>query len=78
MGHYSLETSREPIFDLEEKIQCTLYPVRPNPEFVNHLRNRLTHPSSVIVEQPGRRGMVWAVLAGGLAFGALLVWLLRR
>ncbi len=63
--------------DFEGTLQSILNPVRPDPEFVQRLRQRLTTPAAVVLE---RHPVSWAFLTllGGLALGVVLVWFLQR
>jgi hypothetical protein len=66
--------------DLEQDLLRSLRPVKPNPEFVNHLGQRLLSPATTIVEtRPAPSYSLGAVLVGtGLAVGLLVVWLIRQ
>ena len=62
--------------DLEYTLFSSLNPVEPDPEFVSRLRNRFDHTPSTVMEHP----TFWAayiIVATGLFFGALLIWLVQ-
>jgi hypothetical protein len=64
--------------EIEQRLQMTLNPVRPNPEFVSHLRYRLATPDSVVLETRTQTPLLLLILSSGLVAGILLLWLLRR
>lgn len=61
--------------ELEGELLSTLAPVRPNPEFVNRLKRRLTTEPVIVIERR-TEAAVFVVLALSLFTGALLVWLI--
>jgi hypothetical protein len=63
--------------ELERKLEFSLYPVQPDPQFVHRLQTRLATPATVVLEDPVRTG-AFLIIAAGLFIGALLVWLLQR
>lgn len=64
---------------LEQRLQTTLNPVRPNPEFVSHLRYRLATPDEVILETRSRDPLILiTIFSSGLFIGVLILWLWRR
>jgi hypothetical protein len=70
---------RDDYDSLEQRLQTTLNPVRPDPEFVSHLRYRLATPDDVILETRTRDPLILtAVFSSGLFIGVLILWLLRR
>lgn len=68
---------REALTDFEDTLQSILNPVRPDPEYVQQLRQRLTTPAAVVLEQ---HPASWAFLTliGGLMLGVILVWFIQR
>mgnify|MGYP000079576482 CR=1 FL=1 len=65
----------EVILILEQKLQNSLYKVKPNPAFIDQLGRRLTTPAGVVIEQP-RRTTGFLIISLGLLIGLILVWLL--
>jgi|WetSurMetagenome_2_1015567.scaffolds.fasta_scaffold618650_2 hypothetical protein len=65
---------------LEKHLQSSLNPVRPNPEFVSHLRYRLATPDSVVVETARQAPihLLLIIISAGLFLGSFLYWLIRR
>ena len=61
---------------LERALQ-NLSPVKPNPEFVNTLRERLSAPQIKVLEQHPLP-KVYLVFALGLFIGTLLLWCTRQ
>jgi hypothetical protein len=62
---------------LEDRLSRFIQPVNPDPEFIDTLRTKITHPSTVILET-GKRRMGFLVIAAGLVTGVLVVWLLSH
>jgi hypothetical protein len=67
----------EELNELEKKLQISLGPVQPDPQFITRLQTRLSTPATVVLEDPVRSG-AFLIIAMGLFLGALLVWLLQR
>jgi hypothetical protein len=63
--------------NLELKLADFLKPVRPNPEFINTLKMKLTRTPSIILETSKKKFGIIA-LAVGLFVGAIVVWLVKR
>ena len=61
---------------LEEKLRLTYGSVKPAPEFIATLQQRLITPPKVLLENR-RNGLVFLVIAIGLVFGVVLFILIR-
>jgi hypothetical protein len=64
--------------ELEQQLLNNLNPVKPDPEFVSHLRYRLANPDNVTLEKRSQISILLILIAAGLFSGAMVVWLLRR
>jgi hypothetical protein len=62
--------------DLETQLRCSMRPVQPRREFVEHLQRRLTRPPRTILEERSGQ-LAWLVGVTGLLFGLALMMLLR-
>ncbi|MCL4561344.1 MAG: hypothetical protein M1281_12100 [Chloroflexi bacterium] len=60
----------EPISGMENRLQMRLTPVRPDPEFVDRLRKRLTSPPDTMLEPPTGFFNIFLVL--GIVSGSVL------
>lgn len=65
------------LWGLEEKLSSLIEPVKPDPEFVDTLRLKLTQAPTVFLDS-GKKHVVLLVAAAGMVTGALIVWLLKR
>ncbi len=75
----ALRGNRDQSFqELENSLLARLNPVQPNPEFVTHLRNRLSRGDDVFLERQATGLTLLWVIGAGLFAGALLIWLTRR
>jgi hypothetical protein len=75
MAQYIEQLAFSQIDPLEQELIFSLNPVRPNPEFVNRLGQRLKREPAMVLEN--RNWLeAYLVVASGLFGGALLVWLL--
>ncbi|MBE0696137.1 MAG: hypothetical protein IH586_04370 [Anaerolineaceae bacterium] len=63
--------------DLELQLKQSLRKVEPNPEFVNHLQDRLTNPTQMSVERRQSIGFGLLLIAGSIMSGMLLLLLVR-
>jgi hypothetical protein len=63
---------------LEQQLKQSLRKVEPNPEFVNHLQNRLTNPTQLSVERRQSIGCGLLLIAGSFMSGVLLLLLIRQ
>lgn len=70
------ETSRG-FFNLESRLAESLRTVRPDPAFLNSLKEKLAQRSSTIVETRSNH-YEFLFIGMGLATGAVILWLLRR
>ena len=71
------EMNNKSMFGLEEKLSSMLKPVRPDPVFLNSLKNRLAKTPSILIQNSKRRfGLL--VVGAGLFAGALTVWIIGR
>lgn len=69
--------STKSFLNLEHRLSESLKPVRPDPVFIDSLKNKLSQSSHVIIERhTGHQEL--AIIGLGLATGALLVWLINR
>ena len=59
---------------LEGQLRSFLNPIVPRPEFVSRLKHRLTTEPPIIIERRSEAAAL-VILAFGLFFGALLVWI---
>ncbi len=73
LGHAGMNALR----GLEDRLSHFIQPVNPDPEFIDTLRSKITHPSTVFLET-GKRRMGFLVIAAGLVTGALVIWLLSH
>lgn len=64
--------------DLEQQLKQSLRKVEPNPEFVNHLQDRLTNPIQLSVERRQSLGCGLLLIAGSFLSGLLLFLLVRQ
>jgi hypothetical protein len=63
---------------LEQQLMRSLRPVQPNRQFVDHLHSRLTTPVDTTVERRQHLGFSLLLIAGSLASGVFVVWLIRQ
>jgi hypothetical protein len=61
----------EIISNFETQLESTLSPVKPNPEFIQHLRKRLTTTPVMILE--GESRLLDAMIALGLVMSGILI-----
>ncbi len=63
--------------DLEFQLKASLRPVRPNPDFIDHLHTRLTSSPAMTVE---RRNTALSMLLVALSLlsGVFLLWWMHR
>ena len=67
----------ETLSDIEHHLNSTFQQVRPDPDFVYNLRNRLlTDPGVMLEERP--KMAAFAIVSLSLFFGVFLIWLFRR
>jgi hypothetical protein len=64
--------------NLENQLKLSLRPVKPSPEFVGHLHNRLTTPAEMTIERRENAALGLLLVAFSLMSGVLLVMLLRH
>lgn len=69
--------SPEIVENLEKQLKVSLRPVQPNPEFIDHLHNRLTSSPAMTLE---RQNTVLSLLlvAFSLLSGIILIWVMRH
>lgn len=68
------------LIDLESMLEnrlSVLRPVNPNPEFVSHLRHKLTSRPRIYLERR-RSPLIGLVIGLGLFVGVLSIWLVRQ
>jgi len=77
MNYLKNFTEGNKILNLEHSLAENLKPVRPDPAFINSLRQKLSSGSATLLE---RRHDYFGLLALGLglAITALIVWLFKR
>ncbi len=63
---------------LENQLKLSLQRVQPNPEFVGHLHDWLTTPSTTTIERRQNTALCLLLAACSLAGGVLIIWLLRQ
>lgn len=68
---------KDQIMSYENRLQRSLHPVQPDPEFITKLRSRLTTSPSIILDTRSSR-KAFIIISAGLFSGALLIWLLRQ
>jgi hypothetical protein len=73
MAHFIEQMTFSQIDPLEEELLFSLNPVRPNPEFVNRLGQRLKREPAMFLENRNWLG-AYLVVASGLFGGALMVF----
>jgi hypothetical protein len=73
-----LENAPEAEMNLENQLKRSLRPVKPDPEFVGHLHNRLTTPVEMTIEQSQNTAFGLLLVAFSLMSGVFLIWLLRQ
>jgi hypothetical protein len=69
--------NNESYFNLETKLSKMLKPVRPNPEFLNTLKNKLTHTPSILLES-SKKNLGLLIFGAGLFAGALAFWIIGQ
>jgi len=67
-----------PVETLENQLKQTLRPVKPNPDFIDHLHTRLKTPSTTILERRENTAVGLLVVAFSLLSGFVLVWAMRQ
>ncbi len=55
----------------ETQLESTLAPVKPNPEFIQHLRKRLTTTPAMVLE--GESRLLDAMIALGLVMSGIII-----
>lgn len=68
----------ESMESLEAELRRSLKPVKPSPDFVNHLQTRLAEPVTMTVERRNTAGLSLLLLALSLFSGVMIVWGMRR
>ena len=63
--------------DLEFALLASLNQVEPDPEFVTRLKQRIEQPPSTVLESR-TFWEAYVIVASGMFFGAVLLWLLQR
>jgi hypothetical protein len=63
--------------NLESKLAQLLQPVRPNIEFVNTLKGKLTQVPSIVVENT-KRGSKYLFVGLGVLMGIAAIWLIGK
>jgi hypothetical protein len=64
--------------NLEFQLRSSLRPVRPNPEFVNHLHVRLTTSPQMTLERRKTTAVSLLLVALSLMSGVFLIWWMRH
>jgi len=65
------------ILRMESQLRNGFNPVQPNPEFVQRLRNRLTHPPEVFLEERSRLPVILVTL-GLITAGIIVLWVINK
>ncbi len=63
-------------WELENQLFASLYPVSPDPVFINRLEERLKREPLIVLERRSFWG-AYLIIASGLFGGVLLLWLLH-
>lgn len=71
-------TAANGVESLENQLKLSLRPVRPNPDFVDHLHDRLTQPSGTTVEHRQNTAFSLLLVACSLVSGIFIVWLMHH
>ena len=61
----------------EFRLQKSLHPIQPDPEFVSHLRGRLSASPTITLDTRSSRKL-FVIVASGLFWGVLLIWLIKQ
>jgi hypothetical protein len=64
-------------WNLEKRLTEVLKPVRPNPEFVDTLKSKLTRTPAVILEK-GKKRIGLVIVGLGLITGTFVFWIYRK
>lgn len=67
-----------PVEILENQLKQSLRPVKPDPEFIDHLHTRLKTPATTILEQRENTAAGLLVVAFSLLSGFILILLMRQ
>ena len=62
---------------LENNLVNHLKPIKPSPDFIDNLGDRLLGKKNIKIENP-TYGYLYILTSLGLFLGVLLLWLLRR
>lgn len=63
---------------LENQLKQSLRPVKPNPDFVDHLHTRLRTPATTILEHRENAAVGLLLVAFSLLSGFVLIFVLRQ
>lgn len=63
---------------VESNLRLKLKPFQPSPEFVDHLKNRLTNPVSMEVESPSNKTASFIYIAAGFALVTIVIYVIRK
>lgn len=70
------ESSSE-ISNFEKILEASLYPIKPNPDFINRLEDRLRHPGDISIDTK-RKMSILVVFMFFTVFILLLIWVIRK
>ncbi len=70
--------STKSFLNLEKRLSDSLKPVRPDPAFIDSLKQKLVQGTNTMVERHSPGYSEFMIIGLGLATGALLVWLVSR
>ena len=70
------QNKEQKIVILEEQLRKAYNPVKPAPEFIDTLQQRLIMPPRVILDYR-KKGIVFIVMTLGLVFGTIVFILIR-
>ena len=65
------------ISDFEKILEASLYPIKPNPDFISRLDDRLRHPGDISVDTR-RKMSILVVFMFFIFFILLLIWTIRK
>lgn len=63
---------------LENQLRLSLRPVKPDPDFVNHLNERLVFPVDTTLERRQTTALSLLLVAFSLVSGIFIIWLMSR
>lgn len=64
--------------NLENQLRLSLHPVKPDPNFVDHLNERLVLPVDTTLEYRQTAAISLLLIAFSLVSGILIIWAIRH